>query len=148
MTVDEASNAVTSLPRLLPVRDVSGCLVTMDALGTQTEIAKPIVAQGGEYLFVITQNQGNLDEAPDSLLADVSQQHHGLRPFRDARPVTRDRDGWRFMRAGQLLTQHSWRICRKIAGGRGYRASAPHSLHHHEVLYTVTHVKMTLFDVS
>lgn len=89
MTVAEASNAITVLPRLLPVRDVSGCLGAMDALGTQTEIAKPIVAQEGEYLFVVTQNQGCLDEALDSLLADVSQQHHGPRPFRDARPVAR-----------------------------------------------------------
>lgn len=125
VTVDEVSNTITALPCLLSVRDVSGCLGAMDALGTQTEIAKPMVAQGSEYLFVVTQNQGRLDEALDSLLADVSRQHHGPRPFRDARPVARDRDGWRFVCAGQLLPRHSRRICGKIAGGRGYRTGVP-----------------------
>jgi predicted transposase YbfD/YdcC len=43
--------------------DLRGALVTIDAMGCQTAIAKTIVDKGGDYLFAVKNNQGNLVKA-------------------------------------------------------------------------------------
>lgn len=67
--VDEKSNEITAIPRLLEVLDISGCLVTIDAIGTQTEIAEKIVAQGGDYLLAVKENQLHLYEDLERLFS-------------------------------------------------------------------------------
>ena len=44
--VDDKSNEITAIPKLLHVLEIAGCIVTLDALGCQTEIAQAIVAAG------------------------------------------------------------------------------------------------------
>lgn len=61
--VDEQSNEITAIPQLLKVLDLQGCIVTIDAMGTQKSIAQQIVQQGGDYVLAIKGNQGNLFEA-------------------------------------------------------------------------------------
>lgn len=48
--VDEKSNESTALPELLRCLTVGGCIVTIDAMGCQREIAKQNVAQEGDYI--------------------------------------------------------------------------------------------------
>jgi hypothetical protein len=48
--VDDKSNEITAIPELLKVLDLQGCIVTIDAMGTQKAIAAQIVAQGGDYV--------------------------------------------------------------------------------------------------
>jgi len=60
--VNEKSNEITAIPELLNVLDVNGCLVTIDAMGTQTAIAKQIVGQGGDYVLSLKGNQPNLHQ--------------------------------------------------------------------------------------
>lgn len=67
--VDEKSNEITAIPKLLEVLDISGCLVTIDAIGTQTEIAEKIVAQGGDYLLAVKENQLHLYEDLERLFS-------------------------------------------------------------------------------
>jgi predicted transposase YbfD/YdcC len=57
---DEKSNEITAIPDLLNLLDVQGCLVTIDAMGCQTNIATQIIAQGGDYLLAVKDNQKNL----------------------------------------------------------------------------------------
>jgi predicted transposase YbfD/YdcC len=64
--VDEKSNEITAIPELLKVLELNGCIVTIDAMGTQKEIAKQIVEGGGDYILSLKGNQGNLH-------ADVAQ---------------------------------------------------------------------------
>ena len=45
------SNEITAIPALLALLDVTGCIVTIDAIGTHTEIAQQIIDQGGDYLL-------------------------------------------------------------------------------------------------
>jgi hypothetical protein len=45
--VDDKSNEITAIPELLRVLEISGCIVTIDAMGCHKEIAKTIVEQGG-----------------------------------------------------------------------------------------------------
>ncbi len=56
----EKSNEITAVPELLKMLDVSGCLVTTDAMGCQTDIAAQIIEQGGDYLLAVKDNQKNL----------------------------------------------------------------------------------------
>jgi len=56
-------NELAAIKVLLDVLVLKGCIVTMDALGCQTEIAEKIVAQGGDYVLAVKDNQKNLSDA-------------------------------------------------------------------------------------
>lgn len=60
--VAEKSNEITAIPQLLAALDISGCVVTVDALGTQTAIAEQIVEAGADYILPVKDNQGTLFE--------------------------------------------------------------------------------------
>jgi predicted transposase YbfD/YdcC len=62
VVVDEKSNEITAIPKLLELLEVSGCLVTIDAMGCQTQIAKTIVAGGADYCLAVKQNQPTLHD--------------------------------------------------------------------------------------
>ena len=58
--VSDKSNEITAIPKLLNLLALSGCIVTIDAMGCQTEIAEQIVEQGADYLLAVKQNQPHL----------------------------------------------------------------------------------------
>lgn len=60
--VDEKSNEITAIPELLELLELSGCIVTIDAMGCQTDIAAKIVEKKGDYVLSVKGNQGNLYE--------------------------------------------------------------------------------------
>jgi predicted transposase YbfD/YdcC len=60
--VDEKSNEITAIPLLLKALDLAGCIVTIDAMGCQTDIAEQIIDQGGDYVLSLKGNQGHLQE--------------------------------------------------------------------------------------
>jgi predicted transposase YbfD/YdcC len=60
--VDEKSNEITALPKLLRVLELRGCIVTVDAIGSQKKIAHTIRAQEGDYVLPIKGNQAGLLE--------------------------------------------------------------------------------------
>lgn len=62
VAVDEKSNEITAIPRLLQLLDLNGALVTIDAMGCQKEIATRIVERGGDYVLSVKENQPKLYE--------------------------------------------------------------------------------------
>ena len=58
--VDDKSNEITAIPALLRVLALKGCIVTIDAMGGQTEIAAQIVEQEADYVLSLKENQGRL----------------------------------------------------------------------------------------
>lgn len=62
VAVDTKSNEITAIPKLLELLDVSGALVSIDALGCQKEIAAKIRAGGGDYVLSVKDNQPHLLE--------------------------------------------------------------------------------------
>lgn len=56
----EKSNEITAIPELLNVLDIKGCIVSIDAMGCQTEIAKKIIKKEADYILALKGNQGNL----------------------------------------------------------------------------------------
>jgi len=60
---EEKSNEISAIPRLLELLHIKGCLVTIDAMGCQTEIAQSIVDREGDYFLAVKDNQPPLHEA-------------------------------------------------------------------------------------
>ena len=60
--VDAKSNEITAIPELLKLLDVSGCIVTIDAMGCRKKIARQIVSQGADCVLAVKENQGKLPE--------------------------------------------------------------------------------------
>ena len=58
--VDQKSNEITAVPELLRLLEIKGCIVTVDALNTQKEIAAQIRAQGADYLMALKNNHPTL----------------------------------------------------------------------------------------
>lgn len=67
--VDEKSNEITAIPALLKLLALSGCIVTVDAIGTQTLIAQTIVEAQADYVLSVKENQGHLLEDISVLFA-------------------------------------------------------------------------------
>lgn len=107
---DEKSNEITAIPELLKRLSLSGCLVTIDAMGTQKTIAKQIIEAEGDYLLAVKGNQKNLsedirlffDQPPKGYQFDTHQdinKDHGRLEVRECRICTdvdwlNQRDNW------------------------------------------------------
>lgn len=62
LKVADHSNEIPAIPQLLEVLDISGCIVTTDAMGCQTQVAQKIVDCDAAYLLALKANQGQLHE--------------------------------------------------------------------------------------
>ena len=67
--VDEKSNEITAIPELLKILSIAGCIVTIDAMGTQISIAKTIREANADYILSVKENQGHLFEDIATLFA-------------------------------------------------------------------------------
>ncbi len=79
--VAEKSNEITAIPELLRLLDIKGCIVTLDAMGTQTKIARQIIKEGADYLLPVKQNQGKLYRDLEMLFAYHRQHGFEGAPF-------------------------------------------------------------------
>lgn len=78
---DDESNEITAIPKLLDVLAVEGCIVTIDAMGCQRDIAAKIVERGADYVLGLKGNQPTLHanvEAyfNEALKADFAKTKH------------------------------------------------------------------------
>lgn len=64
---EEKSNEITAIPKLLEALDVSGCVVTIDAMGCQTNIAETIVQEGADYVLALKDNQKGLRASVEAI---------------------------------------------------------------------------------
>jgi predicted transposase YbfD/YdcC len=60
VVVDAKSNEITAIPKLLQLLEISGSVVTIDAMGCQTAIAETIVNGGADYVLAAKENQPTL----------------------------------------------------------------------------------------
>ncbi|MCG6222954.1 ISAs1 family transposase, partial [Vibrio diabolicus] len=74
--VYQKSNEITAIPKLLELLDISGCLVTIDAMGCQKKIAKKILDSDADYLLAVKGNQGRLEQAFDNYFEMSMLQNH------------------------------------------------------------------------
>lgn len=100
--VDEKSNEITAIPQLLAVLEVSGCIVTIDAMGCQTEIAEKIIEREAEYVLSLKENQGHLYEDVQHLFADLEDSQYTAYPFDYVKTVNKDH--------GRIEIRECWTI--------------------------------------
>lgn len=100
--VDEKSNEITAIPELLSRLDLHGCLVTLDAMGCQTDIAAQIIDQGGDYLFSLKGNQSHLHEDVELLFDDLEASRYTAYPYDHAKRVDKDH--------GRIEIRQCWTI--------------------------------------
>jgi len=100
--VAEDSNEITAVPELLRVLDLTGCIVTVDALNTQKEIARQIRAQGTEYVLALKDNHPTLRQQ----VADFLQaaQHGRTLNYQISTHQTVEKDH------GRIETRRYWQV--------------------------------------
>jgi predicted transposase YbfD/YdcC len=140
VVVDDKSNEITAIPKLLEMLELSGALVTIDAMGCQTEIAAAIVAQNADYVLAVkgnqpTLHQGILDYFGDHLeddFARVDVSTHSTKERGHGRDETRhyyvcpvpddlpDRQRWPKLKAIGMAFTVAKRDGREVCEGRYY----------------------------
>lgn len=83
LKTDDKSNEITAIPALLDLFRIKGAVITIDAIGTQKEIAAKIIAREADYVLAVKGNQATLREDIayhlDSVLADPEQGQDALK---------------------------------------------------------------------
>jgi predicted transposase YbfD/YdcC len=102
--VADKSNEITAIPELLRLLEINGCIVTIDAIGTQTEIAQTIIEGGGDYLLSVKENQGHLYEDIQYLF-EVDVAHGYEREHSYAKTVNKGH--------GRMETRECWAVDRE-----------------------------------
>jgi predicted transposase YbfD/YdcC len=97
---DAKSNEITAIPKLLEVLALRGRIVTIDAMGCQTEIARTIHAQGGDYVLSLKGNQGRLHD--DIQLFFTDARAHDFRDLAHTTAETVDGDH------GRIEVRRAW----------------------------------------
>lgn len=62
LKTSEKSNEITAIPALLKILDIEDCIITIDAMGCQREIAKEIIEQKADYVLALKGNQNDLHD--------------------------------------------------------------------------------------
>lgn len=76
VAVPAKTNEITAVPQLLRALELSGCIVTLDAMGCQKEIAKEIQEADADYVLALKGNQGQCYEEIKGYLDDAVARHH------------------------------------------------------------------------
>ncbi|MFN9984671.1 MAG: ISAs1 family transposase, partial [Pirellula sp.] len=73
-SVDQKSSEITAIPELLRKLEVKGAIITMDAMGSQKEIASQIIEGGGDYVLAIKDNHPTLHKAMSEYFDQVHEE--------------------------------------------------------------------------
>lgn len=106
--VDDKSNEITAIPHLLAMLDITGCVVTVDAIGTQTDIAQQIVKQQADYILPVKEHQGTLYEDMQLLFDGFEQENYHEVPHDTAKQSSEGHDR-REIRQCWVVTQPEYR---------------------------------------
>ena len=124
VATDAKSNEITAIPELLRLLDLKGCVVTIDAAGTQTAIAEQIVAGGADYVLALKGNQKGLAEDVRRLFEwahsiDFAElEHEHLRTVTKGHGRVETRQCWTIADpryVGDLLQGGQWKSLRSVA---------------------------------
>jgi predicted transposase YbfD/YdcC len=79
LKVADKSNEITAVPQLLRVLELSGCIVTLDAMGCQKKTAREIIDADADYVLALKGNQEKVHEEVKSFLDDALTQKQAPR---------------------------------------------------------------------
>lgn len=72
VAVDDKSNEITAIPRLLDSIEIAGSVITLDAMGCQKKIAHKIVSKGAGFMLALKKNHGDLFSSVEQLFSDIT----------------------------------------------------------------------------
>jgi predicted transposase YbfD/YdcC len=98
--VDEKSNEITAIPQLLRVLELSECIVTIDAMGTQKEIAREVREADADYVLALKGNHETVLEEVSSFLLDAKKNNFAGIPHEFLETVEKDH--------GRIETRRYW----------------------------------------
>lgn len=109
---NEKSNEITAIPELLDLLEIKDCIVTIDAMGCQRDIAEKIIKKKADYVLALKGNQGNLHKDVEDFFEDAEKSS-----FRDVQckyHVTRDKGhGRNEIRKYYLVEDINWLSMKK-----------------------------------
>jgi predicted transposase YbfD/YdcC len=100
--VDDKSNEIKAVPELLRALDISGCIVTTDAMGCQKEIASLVIEGNGDYVLALKDNHPVLSEDVQLLFDDLEASRFRAYDYETEQTVDKDH--------GRLETRQCWTI--------------------------------------
>ncbi|MEN9568462.1 MAG: hypothetical protein RLZZ69_3658 [Cyanobacteriota bacterium] len=118
--VDEKSNEITAIPQLLEVLEIKGCIITIDAMGTQKEIAQTITNRGGDYVLSLKGNQGNIHKDVQQLFDWARKNHFENIPHESYQTINKDhgrieiRRYWLLESVEHLIDSHLWSGLKRV----------------------------------
>lgn len=83
LATEEKSNEITAIPELIKTLELKGCIITIDAMGCQTEIAREIVDAEADYFLAVKKNQKNLYESVEWLFKYADKEEDLETAFED-----------------------------------------------------------------
>lgn len=85
--VDDKSNEITAIPALLRLLALKGCIITLDAMGTQTDIAAQVIDQEADYALALKDNHKKLHQEVDGLFSDALADPKTVIPYQQHQTV-------------------------------------------------------------
>lgn len=79
--VSDKSNEITAIPELLKLLEITGCIITIDAMGCQKAIAASIIDRKADYILALKGNQGNLHKAVKQWFEQARAQQFEAREY-------------------------------------------------------------------
>lgn len=122
--IDEKSNEITAVPKLLDMLDIKGCVVTADAMSCQTKIVDKIVEKKGYYVLAVKDNQRRLAEEIEettkmvkasSTFKEIDADHGRVeeRFYSVYRDLSFIRASWNWQQLGAIVVVESKRFDKK-----------------------------------
>lgn len=116
----EKSNEITAIPELLQALEITGCMVTIDAMGCQKAIAKTIVDKGADYVLALKGNQDKLHREVEALFEQANEEGFDTiqADYYESRETNRGREEirrhWTTHCLGQISNKAAWESLRVV----------------------------------
>ena len=127
MKVEDKSNEIEAIPQLLDLMEIEGCIVTIDAMGTQKKIAQRIREGKADYVLALKANQSALLENVKLYLDDALARNFRDVPYDSHATVEKDhgrfekREYWVSCELSWLLEAKAWKDMQSIGMVRATR---------------------------
>jgi predicted transposase YbfD/YdcC len=148
----EKSNEITAIPEVLQLIDITGTIITIDAMGTQKEIAREIIERKADYVLALKGNQGKLHEEVmnyiskhlDNDFADVTARQ--IIVTETAHGRTETRTYVQFPVPKELTTSNEWAGLKTI--GMVTRCYTKDGKEYSEVRYYISSLKLAVREFA
>ena len=114
VAADDKSNEITAIPQLIDLLDLQGCVVTIDAMGCQKDIAAKVAAKEADYVLALKENQPTLYEEVTGHFARQFDEPGGAGKMRHLQEVeaghgrTETRDTYVVLAPQALVAPGAW----------------------------------------